>query len=285
MAALNRAEPLSRETPAKRSASNGGTRRQAGGGRPSQAGTGAAFSAKELGALEEAHPDGLQASAVVELLQDRGVHISEATFRKYVQLGLLPRSRRVGRKGKHRGSHGLYPVDCVSRIVEIKALMESGLTLEEIQRSALTVGAEVDVLRRTAEGIVQRLELALEEGEPAGAGRVASMRRKNLASSLTQLRDLAGELVRAMEDATLAICAPGSGPVGGGLDGVEQAAPTPRKGPRASTERAQAGKRQARGAEGSAPGKTKAPAGGKNKTRSGGRSGRGTAERHEEHFE
>ena len=32
---------------------------------------------------------------------------SEATLRKYVQLGLLPRSVRVGRKGKHQGSQGI----------------------------------------------------------------------------------------------------------------------------------------------------------------------------------
>ena len=46
----------------------------------------------------------------------KGVRLSEATFRKYVQAGLLPRSKRVGRKGKHRGSQGLYPVEAVRRI-------------------------------------------------------------------------------------------------------------------------------------------------------------------------
>ena len=46
---------------------------------------------------------------IVEAFTDAGVRLSEATFRKWVQLGLLPRSRRVGRKGKHQGSLGLYP--------------------------------------------------------------------------------------------------------------------------------------------------------------------------------
>ena len=34
----------------------------------------------------------------MEIFRPKGVRLSEATFRKYVQAGLLPRSRRVGRK-------------------------------------------------------------------------------------------------------------------------------------------------------------------------------------------
>jgi hypothetical protein len=54
---------------------------------------------ESLVALEEEHADGLTAAQIVEAFTARGVHLSEATFRKWVQLGLLPRSRRVGRKG------------------------------------------------------------------------------------------------------------------------------------------------------------------------------------------
>src|SRR5262249_30717227 len=47
--------------------------------------------------------------------------------------GLLPRSRRVGRKGKHRGSLGVYPSKTVRRINAVKQLMVDGYTIEEIQ--------------------------------------------------------------------------------------------------------------------------------------------------------
>ena len=65
----------------------------------------------------------------------RGARLSAATFRKYVQAGLLPRSRRVGRKGKHTGSTGLYPVCVLRRVDLIKRMMAEGLTLEDIQDS------------------------------------------------------------------------------------------------------------------------------------------------------
>jgi DNA-binding transcriptional MerR regulator len=155
------------------------------------------FSSDDVRRLERAHPDGLSAAAVVELLRQRGVLLAEATFRKYVQLGLLPRSRRVGRKGKHRGSHGLYPAACVGRIAEIKSLMEAGLTLEEIQRSA-TAGLELDSLRRSAEAIFVRLEQELEE-RPA-LKTLANQRR------LQTLRGQVEQLAIALESTARELC-------------------------------------------------------------------------------
>ncbi len=91
----------------------GGRRR----GRPeSDQEDGPLFTEKELRAIETEHPDGLSAVQIVNLFTRRGVRFSEATFRKYVQEGLLPRSRRVGRKGKHQGSLGLYPSTTVRGI-------------------------------------------------------------------------------------------------------------------------------------------------------------------------
>jgi hypothetical protein len=58
-------------------------------------------------------------------------------FRKYVQQGLLPRSRRVGRKGKNKGSLGLYPAKTVRRIDHVKRLMGEGYTIEQIQAQFL----------------------------------------------------------------------------------------------------------------------------------------------------
>jgi hypothetical protein len=84
-----------------------------------QPGSGAAsglLADRDLDAIERAHPEGMSSAQVVEVFRARGLKLSEATFRKYVQLGLLPRSRRVGRKGKHQGSMGLYPSVVVRRV-------------------------------------------------------------------------------------------------------------------------------------------------------------------------
>src|SRR2546430_16608268 len=83
----------------------------------------------DYGALEEEHPQGISAAQIVDFFAPRGVKLAQATFRKYVQLGLLPRSRRVGEQGKLRGSKGLYPASAGRRIPMIKAVMEEGMAL------------------------------------------------------------------------------------------------------------------------------------------------------------
>jgi len=86
-------------------------------------------------AVEGAHPEGLTSGQIVEAFTAAGVHLSEATFRKWVQLGLLPRSRRVGRKGKHQGSLGLYPPSTVRQIAAIRRQLLAGLTVGDVARS------------------------------------------------------------------------------------------------------------------------------------------------------
>jgi DNA-binding transcriptional MerR regulator len=88
---------------------------------------------EELRAIEGTYPEGITAVQIVDVFTSRGIKFSEASFRKYVQQGLLPRSRRVGRKGKHRGSLGVYPSKTVRRINAVKQLMVDGYTIEEIQ--------------------------------------------------------------------------------------------------------------------------------------------------------
>ncbi|HET8733496.1 MAG TPA: MerR family transcriptional regulator [Anaeromyxobacteraceae bacterium] len=89
----------------------------------------------EIDRLERERAGGITSREVVRIFESRGARLSESTFRKYVQVGLLPRSRRVGRKGKHTGSTGLYPVEVVRRINLIKRMMAEGMTLEEIRGS------------------------------------------------------------------------------------------------------------------------------------------------------
>src|ERR1700747_1078061 len=103
---------------------------------------------RELDEIGRANQGGLTASQVVDLFSKRGVKLSEATFRKYVQLGLVPRSRRVGRKGKHSGSMGLYPATVVRRVNAIKRMMAEAYTIEEIQRSFLRFKDEIEAIER-----------------------------------------------------------------------------------------------------------------------------------------
>src|SRR5207249_1990291 len=92
---------------------------------------------EDLRAIETQYPDGLTAVQIVDSFTSRGIKLSEASFRKYVQQGLLPRSKRIGRKGKHKGSLGVYPAKTVRRINSVKQLMADGYTIEEIQAQFL----------------------------------------------------------------------------------------------------------------------------------------------------
>lgn len=96
--------------------------------------------------IEVSNPDGLTSAELVSVFSQREVRFSEATLRKYVQLGLVPRSRRVGRKGKHLGSRGVYPVRAVRRINTIKRLMAERWTIEEIQSRFLTFKDHIETL-------------------------------------------------------------------------------------------------------------------------------------------
>lgn len=126
------------------------------------------FTAAELDAIERAHPDGLSVQQLVEVYARRGARLTEATFRKYVQLGLLPRSVRVGRKGKHRGSLGLYPASAVRQLEHIRKLMSQGFTMDEIQREFLFVRGDIESLERQLERVYAAFETAFAvEGRAA----------------------------------------------------------------------------------------------------------------------
>jgi DNA-binding transcriptional MerR regulator len=93
----------------------------------------------------------------VRLFESRGARLSASTFRKYVQMGLLPRSRRVGRKGKHTGSTGLYPVSVVRRIALIKRMMAEGYTVEDIRGSFVTVRNQLEDVEKGLTELVAQL--------------------------------------------------------------------------------------------------------------------------------
>jgi hypothetical protein len=148
---------------------------------------------KDLDEIERAHSAGVTAAQVVDLFHKRGVKLSEATFRKYVQLGLVPRSRRVGRKGKHSGSMGLYPATVVRRVNAIKRMMSEAYTIEEIQRSFLRFTDEIEAIGRGLHDLFGGFERELRSPE------FDSGKRKTLSRELEETRRVADDLVGRIE--------------------------------------------------------------------------------------
>ncbi|AKU91113.1 MerR family transcriptional regulator [Vulgatibacter incomptus] len=149
---------------------------------------------EELSEIErEFDAAGVSARQVVELFQSRGAQLSEGTFRKYVQAGLLPRSRRVGRKGKNRGSRGVYPASIVRRLNAIKAMMAEGMTLEEIRGSFLFLRGELDVAEESLGALGQELARAL-----SGAA-VSEAQRTRLEQELKDVTKASTRLTTRLE--------------------------------------------------------------------------------------
>lgn len=161
------------------------------------------FDAAGLAEVEGVFPDGVSAQQVISLFQERGIKMSEATFRKYVQLGLLPTSRRVGRKGKHRGSRGVYPIVVVRRINLIKRLMNEGRTLEEILDGFVSPQNDVEQLSEAMEGLVQGLEDRLLR--LAAAGQDAKALARETEKVRKAARILVGRIERLSSRITVAV--------------------------------------------------------------------------------
>lgn len=121
----------------------------------------------ELRKLERQHESGISSSGIVEIFQGRGERFSEATLRKYVQLNLLPKSRRVGTRGKHKGSSGVYPVSILGLINEIKRTLAAGATLDEIRYTSVGLIGEVHALRRVAQEMRARFSEAIARQQDA----------------------------------------------------------------------------------------------------------------------
>ena len=163
---------------------------------PAPAGREVALDARALAEVEAEQPVEKSANQIVDAFARRGVKFTEATFRKWVQLGLLPRSRRVGRKGKHQGSRGVYPASTVRRIGAVKQLMGESLTIEEIQR-ALRFKEVIESIERSLGELLVGFELELSS--PEAAAESPSVRRDNT-RLLGDLKKSSGELVRRIED-------------------------------------------------------------------------------------
>jgi DNA-binding transcriptional MerR regulator len=193
---------------AERSPSGGGS---GGGGTGGGGGSEAdkdLLSDRDLRTIEREFQDGLSSVQIVDIFTHRGIRFSEATFRKYVQVGLLQRSRRVGRKGKHQGSMGLYPASTVRRINLIKRLMGQGYTIEEIQAQFLRYADEIDGVGRALSAIFGWFEEDFRDRE------FDAQAKKALRREIDEARKTGEELVRVIESIERRLAKPKDRPPG-----------------------------------------------------------------------
>lgn len=142
----------------------------------------------DLDRIEREHESGISSQEILDVFASRNIKFSEATLRKYVQVGLLPRSVRVGRKGKHQGSQGMYPVSVVRQIQRIKEMMADDYTIEEIQREFLFVRGDIEELERTLGKIFGALRVAAKSRRSETTGRA-------IVNDLSNAESLAKELM------------------------------------------------------------------------------------------
>lgn len=150
-----------------------------------------ALSETQVREIEAANPDGLTSAELVAVFSTAKIKFSEATLRKYVQLGLVPRSRRVGRKGKNLGSRGVYPVRSVRRINTIKRLMAERYTIEEIQSRFLTFKDNIETLDEALTELLGLFETNIGERPP-------NRLRTRLQGELTSVRENAEKLLEGV---------------------------------------------------------------------------------------
>src|SRR5262245_39201339 len=148
--------------------------------------------AETLNQLEKAHGAGLSSAEILDVFARHEIALSEATLRKYVQLGLLPRSVRVGRKGKHQGSQGLYPVSVVRQILRIKQMMAESYTIEQIQKEFLFIRSEVEQLEQLLDVIFRKLDDVLVE-------RRREHSAKSVAREVSDARHISRDLMARLE--------------------------------------------------------------------------------------
>ena len=182
-------------------------------------GRGGPLAEDELGEIERQSPLGLTSRQIVDVFTSRGLRFSEATLRKYVQLGLLPRSVRVGRqgKGKHRGSCGIYPTDIVRRVNQVRAMMAADLTIGEIQKAFRQFKKEIEQVEKGVRELIAGFER--EAKEPA----FEPERRAAIEAEIVAAKQAAGELIRRITGVEACLSAragvPAAGTaVGGGAE-------------------------------------------------------------------
>jgi DNA-binding transcriptional MerR regulator len=150
--------------------------------------------ADEFDRLEATYPHGVSAMQIVDFFAPRGVRLAQATFRKYVQLGLLPREPRCLPFSPTRRLRGLYPATAVRRISVIKSLMDEGMTLEDIRHSFVFFRGQLDGVESALDDLFAALDKAIAE-----KGELKASRRRELERLLNEGRHKAQQLVKDLE--------------------------------------------------------------------------------------
>lgn len=175
-----------------------------------------------LAELERRYASGLTSGELIDVCAAHGIQLSEATLRKYVQLGLLPRSVRVGRKGKHKGSLGMYPARAIRQLVRIKEMMAKSYTIEEIRRDFLFVRSDIEQLEQTLGCIFQALSKVLKQrradASTSTVSREVNQAQKQSRELVTQLSSIESRLMSSRAAVTpLAVAPLGVAPLAAGF--------------------------------------------------------------------
>ncbi|MEE9386699.1 MAG: MerR family transcriptional regulator [Nannocystaceae bacterium] len=150
-----------------------------------------ALTEAQICVVEETHAGGLTSSQLIGVFRQHEINFSEANLRRYVQLGLVPRSRRIGQKGKHLGSRGVYPVRAVRRINTIKRLMGERYTLDEIRAKFLTFKDTIELVKEALGDLVGLFQNGVD-------GQAPSLQRGRLTEELLLLKNSADELLTSV---------------------------------------------------------------------------------------
>lgn len=172
-----------------------------------------ALTESQVREIETAAPEGLTSQELVAAFASREVKFTEATLRKYVQLGLVPRSRRVGRKGKHLGSLGIYPTRAVRRINAIKKLMAEHFTIEEIQARFLTFKDSIEILDEALGELLRLFSERIAQQDPETRARLGD-ELAVIRGSATELLDGVHRLEKMILHAKEAVRPRGGGAAG-----------------------------------------------------------------------
>lgn len=142
------------------------------------------------GSLEQLYSEGISSAKLLATFKELGIHFSESSLRKYVQLGLLPRSVRVG-KGTHRGSEGLYPASVLRQVVRIKQMMAQSYTIEQIQRDFFFVQGDLEKLASVVDGVLAAFHRVMSR---QGRGEIA----RDLSTQIDDARLVAQDLMKRL---------------------------------------------------------------------------------------
>jgi hypothetical protein len=145
----------------------------------------------DLSRIEKAHSRGFTSTEILAVFTEHQMLLSEASLRKYVQLGLLPRSVRIGRKGKHQGSQGIYPVGVVRQILRIKSMMAQDYTIEQISREFLFMRSDLQILEQTLGQIFSKIERVIKDRRASGIPQTVA---KNVSEAKSLSRELISRL-------------------------------------------------------------------------------------------